>query len=451
MPTLPRWLLPLALTLTGAVVAAFLYQNEKQAVIDHLSGFPDSHILSHSIRPAILAIICFLPALAALYYSISCTLDRYIIRQFLSIFAICLSALFLIWLLIDLNDNLSDFADSNNIFKTIAVFYFTRSPAILMLLLPYSLLLALIYGLGKFSKTNEIVSMIQSGRGVIRVTTPLLFGGIWCSLLLLGLNYQWAPTAEGQRREILAKARGIPIYEAKNVLYRDPESRRLWMVGAFPENYEKGEALINVEVTTTHNDLSLRTRLSASTASWNRNDRSWTFENATIARFSHGEAPIFEQPDEPIVRRTWQETPTQLIKPGLSVSYLGIPDLSTWLASPLADQPLANRPAYLTQWHYRWALPATCIVTVLLAAPLSIHFARRGAGSGIFLAIVLSLLMMFFSTIALALGEGAIIPPILSAWLPNITFTLIGLYLYHRRISGRPIYQSFRGLFPANS
>lgn len=118
---------------------------------------------------------------------------------------------------------------------------------------------------------------------------------------------------------------------------------------------------------------------------------------------------------------------------------------------PLADQAVSNRPSYLTHWHYRWALPFTCLVTVILAAPLSIHFARRGSGSGIFLAVVLAVLLLFSSSISLSLGEAAIIPPLLAAWLPNIAFTLLGLWLYHRRVTGRPIYQSVKRLLTVNS
>ncbi len=54
--------------------------------------------------------------------------------------------------------------------------------------------------------------------------------------------------------------------------------------------------------------------------------------------------------------------------------------------------------------------------------------------------------MLFISSITLALGEATIVPPVLAAWMPNIVFTLLGLYLFHRRITGRPIYQSVRRL-----
>lgn len=450
MTNVPRWLLPLLLFVAGAVVAAAVFPQEMAAVTEQLGGFPDSNHFAHQLRPYILAFICLMPAMAAAAYALSSTFDRYITRQFLVIFAICLGALFTLWMLLDLNDNLGDFSESPNMAKTVIYFYIYRSPAILMVLLPYSLLLANIYCLGKLSKSNEIIAMIQSGTGIVRASAPLVFAGLWCSLLLLALNYHWAPHAEGKRDGMLAMAQGRPMLEAKNVLYRDPASQRLWMVGAFPENFQKGEPLQNVEITTLRTDGSIKTRMTSPLASYSRSSREWKFVNPTIARFTKGEAPIFEKMDEPLIRKKWSETPSQIIKPGLKVEYLGIPELKTWLESPLATQTTSNLSAYLTHWHYRWALPITCLVTVLLAAPLSIHFARRGAGSGVFLAIVLSVLMIFVSTITLALGESGSLNPFLAAWIPNIGFTIIGLYLYRRRISGRPIYQSIKRLLPIN-
>jgi LPS export ABC transporter permease LptG len=443
-----RFLLILALAALGAGLCAVLIPAENQAVARQLIGFPDSDIQAHQARPMILGGLCFLPVLACVVYSFGGTLDRYITRQFLVIFGICLSSLFMIWLLIDLSDNITDFRGSGNILVTIVTFYATRSPAIFVLLLPYSLLLALLYSLGKISTSREIIAIIQSGRGVVRTTLPLVIAGAFCTLLSMGLNYHWAPVAEGRQDEILAEASGKQATEATKVLYRNPESRRLWMIGAFPQDYEKGRALLNVEVTTTGEDRNLVSRLTAPRATWNRNNRQWTFEDPVIGRYAPGSPPEFLKHEGPLMFDSWSETPWQLIKPGLSAAYLGIPDLSTWLQSSTLNHQFADPAPYLTQWHYRWALPFTCLVTVLLATPLAIHFSRRGAGGGVFLAVVLSALMLLVSNIVLAFGESGTLRPALAAWLPNILFGLLGLYLFRRRITGRPIYHSLRRLFP---
>lgn len=434
----------------GAGLCAFLMPAEVHSVQQQLIGFPDSDIPAHQARPVILAALCFLPALAGLIYCLGGTLDRYLARQFAGIFGICLSALLLIWLLIDLSDKVSEFRDSRNIFLTIIKFYGTRSPAVFLLLLPYSLLLSLLYSLGKLSGNREIIAMIQAGRGVLRITLPLIFAGIFFSLLSMGLNYHWAPIAEGTVDDILTEARGGMINKAPNVLYRNPESHRLWMIGAFPEDYQMGAPLLNVEVTTTREDDTLESRLSAKRALWNRDTREWTFEEPIIGHFEAGQPTVFQSIGASLKINNWPETPWQLIKPGLSAAYLGIPDLNSWLNANAKNQHATDPSPYLTQWHYRWALPFTCLVTVLLATPLAIHFSRRGPGGGVFLAVVLSALMLLFSNISLALGEAGTLRPIHAAWLPNIAFTLLGLYLFHRRISGRPIYLILRRILPGN-
>jgi len=446
-----RFLAPVVLLVLGAVVCAVLLPAEQAAVLNQFFGFPDSDVVTHQMRPWVVQGLCFLPALAGFLYAIGGTMDRYIARQFGGIFGVCLSALLSIWLLMDLADKVSDFREAAEVFQTIRDFYTTLAPTVLLLLLPYSLLLALLYSLGKLSGSREIIAMIQAGRSVFRITLPLMLAGIMFSLLCLGLNYHWAPTAEAKADQILTASSGDTPLDATNVLYRNAIDRRLWEIGEFPHDYQIGKPLKNVEVTTTRSDRTLESRLFATEALWNRGDQSWTFRNPVIEEFTPDGAPVFRKLGSSLSISNWSETPWQLIKPGLSASELGIPDLTTWLKANAASGRFAVASPYQTQWHYRWALPFTCLVTVLLATPLGIHFSRRGTGGGVFLAVALSALMLLLGSISLALGESGILSPALAAWLPNLTFSLIGFYFFYRRISGRPIYRVLRQFVPGNS
>lgn len=445
-----RFLLPVVLAIVGGILCALLIPGEMDSVKQQLIGFPDSDVAAHQARPYVLGALCFLPALGGLIYCFGGTLDRYIARQFASIFGVCISALLTIWLLMDLSDKMGQFRESGHFVQTALTFYGARSPAVLLLLLPYSLLLALLYSLGKLSGNREIIAMVQAGRSVIRITVPLIVAGILFSLLSLGLNYHWAPFAEGMQEEILDVATGKDAAKAKKVLFRDPTNRRLWMIGSFPPNYQFGESLRNVEVTTTRADQTLESRLTASSATWDRVTHRWTFEDPAVGTYQPGQPAVYTTSTSPLTVDGWSETPWQLIKPGLSAAHLGLPDLCGWLNTNTANGTFANPAPYQTQWHYRWALPFTCLVTVLLATPLAVHFARRGPGGGVFLAVVLSALMLLFSSISLALGEAGIIRPLHAAWLPNLAFAFLGLYLFRRRITGQPIYLVLRRFLPGN-
>jgi lipopolysaccharide export LptBFGC system permease protein LptF len=56
--------------------------------------------------------------------------------------------------------------------------------------------------------------------------------------------------------------------------------------------------------------------------------------------------------------------------------------------------------------------------------------------------------MLLVSNISLALGEAGSLSPAFAAWLPNLAFALLGLYLFHRRVTGRPIYHTLRKILP---
>ncbi len=446
-----RLLLILALAGLGGAVWHWVVPAEARAVVEQLVGFPDSDVQAHQARPLVLGALGFLPLLAFLVYLTGDTLDRYLTRQFLGIFIICLLALLMIFLLIDVSGKITDFREAENFWVTVGIFYAVRLPSILLLLLPYSLLLALLHALGKLSTHREIIAILQSGRGLMRLALPLLVAGGFCTLLSAGLSYHWAPIAEGRLNDILAEVHNRPATEASEVLYRNLADRRLWMIGAFPANYEKGEALLSVAVTTTDANHKLQSRLFASSAVWNRQNHHWTFANPTVGTYQPGQPPTFVSSETPLVIDSWSETPWQLIKPGISATYLGIPDLNGWLRANSLHEPFADPSPYLTQWHYRWALPFTCLVTVLLATPLAIHFSRRGAGGGIFFAVVLSALMLLVSNIVLALGEAGILQPALAAWLPNLAFALLGIDLFRRRVTGRPIYQVLGRFLPGGA
>ncbi len=447
--------MPLALALViGAVLALWLVPNEQEAVRQHLNGFPDADAHSQMLRPLILGFLCFIPALAALYYGLIRALDRYLIRQFLSAFLVCFLALYAIWLIIDLSDNLSDFRSGDAPFSFVLSFYLTQFPYAFIELIPFTLLLALLYSLGKISKSREIIAMIQTGRGITRIILPLAVFGVLLGMLCLGFNYHWAPWAYGYQDALIEQVTSGTSSKARNVLYREKKSGRLWFIGSFPYNYNTGAPLRDVEIRTFNPDHSPQRKISARTDTWDPESAAWTFTGAIITDLDHrlggpgGDLlPLYRKPEKPLTYTGWPETPWILIKPGLSATSLGISELISWLEEN-NNSTWANKRSFITQWHYRWAQPWICLAIILLAAPLGIVFSRRGAAGGIAMALILSITLMFSSTVFLALGEANYLPPALAAWSTNILALALALILIQRRLAGRPIYQSLQKLLP---
>ncbi len=450
MAAYKKYLIPLLLLILGAGVASQLIPYEQSSVETQFIGYPDSDKQAHQIRVYLLGIMCLLPFICSVVYYRLDTLDRYSIRIFLTCFLICFGALFFIMMLEDVQDNLSDLMQSSQASSLIIKHYIIKLPALIVFILPYSLMLSLLWALGKMSKSQEVVSIIQTGRGVVRLVRPFVGVGLVCTLICLIFNYHWAPHADSQEEQILREAKGEALTAATSVAYQNRTDTRHWLVGKFPFNHSQGEPLQSVEITELV-DHKATCKTIAEEALWSHEKQTWILKNPIT--FDLVNETKYKMPLVTVhkgsITKDWKETPYQIIKPGLKPPYLGIPGLKSWLKNN-RDHPLSDRRSYQTHLYYRFAQPFICLIIILLAAPLGIVFTRRGVGGGVAVAIFLCAGMIFCSTVFPTLGESGHLPPFVAAWATNILFTLIALTFFYRRMTGQPIYQTIKNLLPGN-
>ena len=162
-------------------------------------------------------------------------LDRYVLRNFLQAYFYCIAAFFSIWLIFDISDNISTF--STNVFHSHRVlhYYLTQVPQILVILLPVSLLLALLFCLGRMSRTNEIVSMLTAGVSLPRVLLPLIFIGVITSLGMAALKLlSRAACGIGAQRSFEEETHGRKVYKGLvGQIFRNRTDNRTWFIQLF--------------------------------------------------------------------------------------------------------------------------------------------------------------------------------------------------------------------------
>jgi len=441
-----RLLVFVLLLLAGIAWAFFLVPFEIEAVEEHLVNFPGSDDGSHGWRPFLLGVIGFLPAIFSLYYMSRGMMDRYVLKYFVKSFFVCLGVFYLIWVLLDVEDNGDKYVNAKNLPLFLLKYYAVTFGAFFVVLAPYALMLALLYSLGAMSKSREIVAMIQTGRGVFRLICPLGVFGFFVVILFTLLNFQWAPWSEGYRDSMINELRSGTSTRATGLVYHHQDSGRFWYVQRFPYKHGQGDALKGVRITEKEGKV-LSKVIEAKEAVWLPETNQWKLTGVLERDLTAQPMPVLTPYEDPLLK-DWSETPWNIVKPNLSPLNMGIPDLNSWLIEN-EGKDWVNRSPYETQWHARWAQPWICLVIVLLAAPLGIVFSRRGSGGGLFVAVLLCAGMMFISTVFLAFGESGNLSPILAAWATNFLFLGVALVLLYRRMSGQPIYQVMKRWLPS--
>ena len=165
-------------------------------------------------------------------------LDRYIVRNFLQPFVYCIFGFLSIWLIYDISDNSSTIFDGSVSFFSVVQFYWTQIPQVMVILLPVALLLALLFALGRMSRSNEIVSMLTAGVSVPRLVLPLLFIGLLTTGVTLAFNYSLAAHAELARKNFFDEVkRGGPRDVVINgQVFRNRTDNRTWYIARFRPN-----------------------------------------------------------------------------------------------------------------------------------------------------------------------------------------------------------------------
>src|SRR5256886_4405399 len=131
-------------------------------------------------------------------------LDRYVVRQFLQAYFYCIAGFISIWFIFDVSDNISTFLEQRVSRMLILQYYLAQIPQILVILLPVALLLALLFSLGRMSRSNEIVSMLTAGVSLPRILAPLLFVAFLSTVGSTAMNYSLAPHGEYAHKRLLA-------------------------------------------------------------------------------------------------------------------------------------------------------------------------------------------------------------------------------------------------------
>ncbi|MEO8440779.1 MAG: LptF/LptG family permease [Spartobacteria bacterium] len=362
-------------------------------------------------------------------------LDRYIVRNFLQPYIYCILGFLSIWLIFDISDNSSTIFDKRAPLGLVLNFYWTQIPQVLVILLPVSLLLALLFSLGRMSRSNEIVSMLTAGVSVPRVVLPLLLIGLLTTGVALGLNYSLAAHAELARKNFFDEVNrgGTRDIVISGQVFRNRTDNRTWYIARFKPG---ANAFNGVQIVQQNGEGNITRNYIATDAYYDPVAKAWRLEGLKIVDYDLAGDITKEQYHRTLTLTGWSETPYRLSSANVRPEFLGIPELRQYLHFN-SDFPQTLLAPFRTQLQYRWALPWTCFVVTIMATPLGIGFSRRGILASVGVAIGLVFTMNFLTQLFLALGEGDRISPITAAWAPNAIFLLIGLYLLRLRATNR--------------
>lgn len=372
--------------------------------------------------------------------------DRYILRQFVQTFFFGILAFVTIYLVVDLIENLDDFSDRNVPAGIVVKYYLYYIPEIIKLIVPISMLLAGLFTFSRLDSTHELTALRAAGRSMRRIAFPLLVLGLIVGGIMIWFNGWVVPTTNKEHFAIRRHNLGRDIVGGTNNLnlrisptlhlqmdYFNPEKGTANLVSL--ERLDSTARLVipergSVDGTTgiiggdTIRTLAVVERIDAQQMIYDSTKKEWKMLTGIARNLSDPErvasTPFAERviPGLPI-------TPEELNLSQQNSDELTLEELR----SRIDQERLGGRDVrgLLIDYYSKFAFPFSAFIVVFFGIPFSSAQRKGGAAIPIALTALISAAYLVFTEVSKTLSFTADIPPIVTAWLANGIFLLIGL------------------------
>ena len=358
-------------------------------------------------------------------------ISRHLTLLFLKHLGICLSGFVAMYLVVDFIEKIAEFVTQEIPLGVVALYFLAQIPNVLVLLVPVASLAACLITLVLLARNSEIIAFKSSGVSLVRLARPLLATGLALSAVMLLVGNVVTPATSRVTNGIWegrVRHRAGPAAEAvENVWIRD--------VRLFErmDSYDEARSLgLGLTILILDENLDLSRRIEA--------DRGF---------FSPGGLRLFGVREKTYLSRDGGRPTTfvyrasdELLLPGhpmpppglgrganQNTDELGLAELSRAIEGLKAEG--FNPVRQVVDLHLKISAPLITLIMIVVGVPIGFWRERGGSVAvGLVIGLALSFVYLVTQELSRTMGYAGLLPPLLAAWLPNVFFGLVGLYLF---------------------
>ncbi|GAB1427917.1 LPS export ABC transporter permease LptG [Aminivibrio sp.] len=358
-------------------------------------------------------------------------LDRYVLKELSSSFLFGVTAFTMVFVAGDLLFQAANLMIDKGISLAVVMRLFLyRLPEVVSLTLPMASLLSSLLTFSRLSTNSELVALKAAGIPFHRILRPVFFASILVGFAALISSETIVPfsnrAAENLMKYEILKEK--PSMLKEKVFLREESGGLLSRVIYL--NELKAREGIMKDVIIQEFDKGRLSRISlAEDGLWK--DGEWWLENGQVFEVTaEGKVnPLFRFERQKLMLAL---TPGQVEKASRQPAEMSSAELLAQIAllrkEGRTSPPGGNVPPPAGP-------PWASVVLAILGASLGVRSSRAGPGIGFGLSVLIVFAYYVTMSFCRALGEAGYLIPIVSAWIPNITFLLVGGF-FARRANG---------------
>jgi LPS export ABC transporter permease LptG len=355
-------------------------------------------------------------------------IDYYILREFSTTFLIVSLFFTLISLIVDIFENLNRFIDNQVTINILISYYKASLPSMISVTIPVSCLVSSVFTYGMMIQRKEWLVFKSSGLSLYRLSFPVLLLGLILSIGSFYFDNSVVIENNKKKNEIKNtymsknknKSRDKSVFE--NVYFQINE-KDLAAVEKFNSNNNVAVNLSFIEI---DNGMLLR-RIDSKKAIWNETISKWNLKDYSIREFEENgleKNVIISKNDSLLALKFKPDDIIQIASKSEEVSYN---ELKNQIISLKKNG--VNTLRWEVDLNYKIAYSFISIIVIFCGIPLSVYRSNTtlAFGGGLSLATIFAYVIIL--KFGQSLAYGGVLSPFFGAWMSNIIFISVGIYL----------------------
>ncbi|MCX7880300.1 MAG: LptF/LptG family permease [Ignavibacteria bacterium] len=351
-------------------------------------------------------------------------LYRYLTRLFFQVLFFSIFALTIVFIIVSMIENLDDFIDNNATTDVIVKYYIYFVPEVIKIVTPISVLISILFSVGRLSTLNEIIAMKAGGLSLYKLLLPYAFLTFLISFALLYFN-GWVVPVANEKKFVIEKKywkKEPEVATIYNFFFRDSPRRNISFQYYDPDEFA-GQYIFLEEFVSPTNPR-IEKRIEGKRFVWDTTLKEWVMFDAVIRFFPNGQVST-EQHEK--LKVELNITHEQLLKLQKRVEAMTFTELREYLNLLALGGKDVRRQ--MIKYYAGYAFPFSCLIIVLFAVPFASIKRPGGLALQIASAMTVSFLYLFFTEIGQIIIYATSFHPAVGGWFANLVFFIFGIFV----------------------
>lgn len=353
--------------------------------------------------------------------------DRYIMGKFLGTYFFSILLIISIAVVFDFSENSDKFTMNHAPFMGLVGYYMNFIPFYSNLFSALFVFIAVIFFTSKLAENSEIIAMMSTGISIGRLLRPYLLASALLALLSFYLGSEVIPRGSVKRLEFELRYKSRRRPQIAEHIQMQVDTGVIAYIDYFDGQLKSGYrfSLDKFQNKSLVSHLTAQ-RIQYDTLAderyhWKLYDvktRTLKGLREQITHQNFVDTVIFMEPKDFLASQHQQEALT-------NDELLDYIDRQRLRGS-------GNVKVFQVEYHKRYASPFATFILSAIGLTLSFRKRKGGMGGALGIGLGLTASYILLQTISSTFAVNSNWPPILAAWMPNILFTFIALWLYQK-------------------